>query len=40
MVRADSAVADFAGYVAASRQQVPTYGSPAVASPHHRRWRC
>ncbi|PWC30124.1 Bug family tripartite tricarboxylate transporter substrate binding protein [Teichococcus aestuarii] len=35
VVRADSAVADFAGYVAASRQQVPTYGSPAVASPHH-----
>lgn len=35
VVRPDSPWADFAGYVAASRTRAPTYGSPAVASPHH-----
>lgn len=33
--RADAPHADFAALVAASRQRAPTYGSPAVASPHH-----
>ncbi|HYZ31151.1 MAG TPA: tripartite tricarboxylate transporter substrate binding protein [Crenalkalicoccus sp.] len=35
VVRPDSAVRDFAGLVAASRLRAPTYGTPAVASPHH-----
>jgi tripartite-type tricarboxylate transporter receptor subunit TctC len=35
VVRADSAVPDFAGYLASARGRAPTYGSPAVASPHH-----
>jgi tripartite-type tricarboxylate transporter receptor subunit TctC len=35
VVRPDGPVRDFADYVAAARQRVPTYGSPAVASPHH-----
>ncbi|MBB5695021.1 Bug family tripartite tricarboxylate transporter substrate binding protein [Muricoccus pecuniae] len=35
VVRADSPVRDLAGYVAASKARAPTYGSPAVASPHH-----
>ncbi len=33
--RADAPFADFAALVAASRTQAPTYGTPAVASPHH-----
>lgn len=33
--RADAPFADFAALVAASRTRAPTYGSPAVASPHH-----
>ncbi|CAH0192347.1 tripartite tricarboxylate transporter substrate binding protein [Roseomonas sp. CECT 9278] len=33
--RADAPFADFAGLVAASRSRAPTYGTPAVASPHH-----
>ena len=35
VVRADSPVTDLAGYIAAARARVPTYGTPAVASPHH-----
>ncbi|MBP0493392.1 Bug family tripartite tricarboxylate transporter substrate binding protein [Pararoseomonas indoligenes] len=35
VVRADSPVQDLAGYIAAARARVPTYGTPAVASPHH-----
>lgn len=35
VVRPDSAWNSFADYVAASKRQAPTYGSPAVASPHH-----
>lgn len=35
VVRPESGMRDFAGYVAASKQRTPTYGSPAVASPHH-----
>ncbi|MBP0443496.1 tripartite tricarboxylate transporter substrate binding protein [Roseomonas sp. SSH11] len=35
VVRADSPITDLAGYIAASRTRAPTYGSPAVASPHH-----
>ncbi|MFC7737835.1 Bug family tripartite tricarboxylate transporter substrate binding protein [Roseomonas sp. GCM10028921] len=35
VVRADSPVRDLAGYVAASKARAPTYGTPAVASPHH-----
>ena len=35
VVRPDSPVRDFAGLVAASRTRAPTYGTPAVASPHH-----
>ena len=35
MVRPDSPWQDFAGLVAASRSRAPTYGTPAVASPHH-----
>lgn len=33
--RADAPAADFAALLAASRTRAPTYGSPAVASPHH-----
>lgn len=33
--RADAPHRDFAALVAASRTRAPTYGSPAVASPHH-----
>jgi tripartite-type tricarboxylate transporter receptor subunit TctC len=33
--RADAPFADFAALLAASRGRAPTYGSPAVASPHH-----
>jgi tripartite-type tricarboxylate transporter receptor subunit TctC len=35
VVRPDSPVRDFAGLLAASRARAPTYGTPAVASPHH-----
>jgi len=35
VVRADSPVDSLAAYVAAAKQRAPTYGSPAVASPHH-----
>lgn len=35
VVRADSPVQDLAGYIAASKARAPTYGTPAVASPHH-----
>ncbi|UFN49025.1 tripartite tricarboxylate transporter substrate binding protein [Roseomonas sp. OT10] len=35
VVRPDDPARTFADYVAATRQRVPTYGSPAVASPHH-----
>jgi tripartite-type tricarboxylate transporter receptor subunit TctC len=35
VVRPDSPVKTLADYIAASKQRVPTYGSPAVASPHH-----
>jgi tripartite-type tricarboxylate transporter receptor subunit TctC len=35
VVRPDSPVQDLAGYIAASKARAPTYGSPAVASPHH-----
>ena len=35
VVRADSPVRDLAGYIAASTGRAPTYGTPAVASPHH-----
>ncbi|MFT8243457.1 Bug family tripartite tricarboxylate transporter substrate binding protein [Roseomonas sp. BN140053] len=34
-VRPDDPARSFADYVAASRRRAPTYGSPAVASPHH-----
>lgn len=33
--RREAPWADFAALVAASRDRAPTYGSPAVASPHH-----
>ena len=33
--RADAPFADFAARLAASRSRAPTYGTPAVASPHH-----
>lgn len=33
--RDDAPWADFPALLAASRRQAPTYGSPAVASPHH-----
>jgi tripartite-type tricarboxylate transporter receptor subunit TctC len=33
--RADARFGDFAALVAASRSRAPTYGTPAVASPHH-----
>jgi tripartite-type tricarboxylate transporter receptor subunit TctC len=35
VVRPDSPHRDFAGLLAASRTRAPTYGTPAVASPHH-----
>ena len=35
VVRPNDPIRDFAGLVAASKQRAPTYGSPAVASPHH-----
>jgi tripartite-type tricarboxylate transporter receptor subunit TctC len=35
VVRPDSPIQGFAQYVQASRQRAPTYGTPAVASPHH-----
>jgi tripartite-type tricarboxylate transporter receptor subunit TctC len=35
VVRPDSPWPDFAAYRNASRTRAPTYGSPAVASPHH-----
>ncbi|HEY8613123.1 MAG TPA: tripartite tricarboxylate transporter substrate binding protein [Roseomonas sp.] len=35
VVRADSPIRDLAGYITAAKGKVPTYGSPAVASPHH-----
>jgi len=35
VVRPNDAVRDFAGLLAASRTRPPTYGTPAVASPHH-----
>lgn len=35
VVRPNDPVRDFAGLLAASRTRAPTYGSPAVASPHH-----
>jgi tripartite-type tricarboxylate transporter receptor subunit TctC len=35
VVRPDSAVADFAGLLAASRTRAPNYGTPGIASPHH-----
>lgn len=35
VVRPENAPADFAGLLAASRQRSITYGTPAVASPHH-----
>jgi tripartite-type tricarboxylate transporter receptor subunit TctC len=35
VVRAESAIGTLADYIAASGKQAPTYGSPAVASPHH-----
>jgi hypothetical protein len=35
VVRPDSPHRDFAGFLAASRTRAPTYGTPAVASPHH-----
>jgi tripartite-type tricarboxylate transporter receptor subunit TctC len=35
VVRPDSPVRDFSGFVAASRTRAPSYGTPAVASPHH-----
>ena len=35
VVRPDSPHRDFASFLAASRNRAPTYGTPAVASPHH-----
>ncbi len=35
VVRLDSPWTDFAALLAASRTRPPTYGTPAVASPHH-----
>ncbi|MBR0656343.1 Bug family tripartite tricarboxylate transporter substrate binding protein [Plastoroseomonas arctica] len=35
VVRPDSAVADFAGLLAAARLRPPNYGTPGIASPHH-----
>ncbi|MDB5369453.1 MAG: twin-arginine translocation pathway signal protein [Roseomonas sp.] len=35
VVRAESPAGTLAEYIAASKTRAPTYGSPAVASPHH-----
>ncbi|MDO9710322.1 Bug family tripartite tricarboxylate transporter substrate binding protein [Paracraurococcus lichenis] len=35
VVRPDDPARDFADFVARSKAKAPTYGSPAVASPHH-----
>ncbi|WP_376099125.1 Bug family tripartite tricarboxylate transporter substrate binding protein [Roseomonas sp. CCTCC AB2023176] len=35
VIRPDSPARDFAAFVAASKTRAPTYGTPAVASPHH-----
>jgi tripartite-type tricarboxylate transporter receptor subunit TctC len=35
VVRPEGAPRDFAEFLAASRTRAPTYGTPAVASPHH-----
>jgi len=35
VVRPDDPVRDFAGLVERSKTRAPTYGTPAVASPHH-----
>jgi len=35
VVRPESPIKDLAGLLAQSKQQAPTYGTPAVASPHH-----
>jgi len=35
VVRPEGAPRSFADYLAASRSRAPTYGTPAVASPHH-----
>lgn len=35
VVRGDSPVRNLAGYIEASKARAPTYGTPAVASPHH-----
>jgi tripartite-type tricarboxylate transporter receptor subunit TctC len=35
VVRANDPIQDFAGLVTASKTRAPTYGTPAVASPHH-----
>jgi len=35
VVRPEGPLASFTDYVAAAKQRAPTYGSPAVASPHH-----
>jgi tripartite-type tricarboxylate transporter receptor subunit TctC len=35
VVRPDSPIDSLADYIAAAKQRMPTYGSPAVASPHH-----
>jgi tripartite-type tricarboxylate transporter receptor subunit TctC len=35
VVRREGGPADFAQFLAAARTRAPTYGSPAVASPHH-----
>jgi len=35
VVRPDSPVGDFAGYLAQGKTRPPNYGTPAVASPHH-----
>jgi len=35
VVRPNDPAGDFAALVAASRSRAPTYGTPAVASPHH-----
>ncbi|TPG60365.1 tripartite tricarboxylate transporter substrate binding protein [Roseomonas nepalensis] len=35
VVRADSPIRDLAGYITAAAGRAPTYGTPAVASPHH-----
>lgn len=35
VVRAENAPRSFADYLSAARTRAPTYGTPAVASPHH-----